>query len=362
MSQYRKPLVALILVLLLPVIDSYLPQDLVTSDLLRPIFIFAILGLGLNIVVGYTGLLNLGVAGFMAIGAYTYSILTCDIYPFRFGFWSAVPSAIVMGAVAGILLGLPTIRLRGDYLAIVTLGFGEIIQDSLKNLEVITKGIQSINPLPNPTVLKLRFEGIQPVFFAEALTAEDYRPWYYLFLAILLVAILLVRNLERSRFGRALISIREDELASSCMGIHPVKNKLLAFAFGASLCSLAGALYASHLGSSGEPGNYDFLVSVVALCIVIVGGMGSIPGVLLGAVVMIGFNSILLVKLNTFLMQQGLVSTENVFSQPNNWKYFIFGFALILTMRYRPEGLLPVSERKSRPEPEGEARSSQSSA
>jgi branched-chain amino acid transport system permease protein len=294
------------------------------AELLRPIFIMAILALGLNILTGFTGILNLGVAAFMAVGAYSYAILTCDIYPFQFGFWSASLLTVLIGLLAGLALGLPTIRLRGDYLAIVTLGFGEIVQDTLKNLDVITKGTQGINPLPPP----------------------PFSP-YYLFLAALALVVLLNRNLQRSRIGRAWIAIREDELAASCMGVNPMKMKLLAFSLGAAQCALAGALWASYLASSGEPGNYDFQVSIIALCIVIVGGMGNIAGVLLGALVVMGFNSIILETLTNFLKARQLISSSNVFTAPGNWKYLLFGLALILMMRFRPEGLLPSKQTKA---------------
>jgi branched-chain amino acid transport system permease protein len=305
------------------------------AELLRPIFIMAILALGLNILTGFTGILNLGVAAFMAAGAYTFAILTCDIYPFQFDFWGATGMTILVGLTIGVFLGLPTIRLRGDYLAIVTLGFGEIIQDVLKNLDVITKGTQGINPLPSPTL------------FGYTFRQEQYQPWYYLFLAFLALVVLLNRNLERSRVGRAWISIREDELASSCVGINPMKMKLLAFALGAAQCSLAGALWASSLGSSGEPGNYDFQISIIALCIVIVGGMGSIAGVLLGSLVIMGFNSIVLETFTNFLKAHQFISTDNVFTAPGNWKYMLFGLALIMMMRFRPEGLLPSKSVKA---------------
>ncbi len=314
---------------IIPLLDPLLPEAWQIADLMRPIFIFAILGLGVNILTGYTGLLNLGVAAFMAAGAYTYAILTCDIYPFQLGFWPACLVTFVVGIMLGVVLGLPTIRLRGDYLAIVTLGFGEIMQDVLKNLDVITKGTQGINPLPYPT------------FFGYRFTTDAYLPWYYLFLAILAVLVLFNRNLQRSRIGRAWVSIREDELAATCMGVNSMRMKLLAFAIGAAQCSLAGALWASFLGSSGEPGNYDFQISIIALCIVIVGGMGNLAGVLIGAVVMMGFNSIVLEKLSLFLKSHGLVSSTNVFTSPGNWKYLAYGLALILMMRFRPEGLLP---------------------
>jgi branched-chain amino acid transport system permease protein len=320
---------------LLPVVEMLFPHQRHLAALLRPIFIMAILALGLNILTGFTGILNLGVAAFMAVGAYSYAILTCDIYPFQLGFWSATGLTVLIGLLAGLALGLPTIRLRGDYLAIVTLGFGEIVQDSLKNLEVITKGTQGINPLPPPSL------------FGVAFRAEEYRPWYYLFLVVLAVVVLLNRNLQRSRVGRAWISIREDELAAACMGVNTMKMKLLAFALGAAQCSLAGALWASYLGSSGEPGNYDFQVSIIALCIVIVGGMGSIGGVLLGALVIMGFNSIVLETVTDFLKAHQIISTANVYTAPGNWKYLLFGLALILMMRFKPEGLLPSKQVKA---------------
>lgn len=326
-SQSHWVLIALLLPL--PLLDLLLPKEYQIADLMRPIFIFCILGLGLNVVTGFTGLLNLGVAAFMAIGAYAYGILTCDIYPFQLGFWTAIALTTIVGAGAGVLLGAPTLRLRGDYLAIVTLGFGEITQDSLRNLEAITKGTQGINPLPSPTL------------FGYGFPPEKYLVWYYLLLGFLAAVVLITRNLEHSRLGRSWISLREDELASTCMGINPVGTKLKAFAFGAALCSLAGGLWASYLGSTGDPGNYDFQISILALCIVIVGGIGNIGGVVLGALVMVGFNSILLVKLSVFLVSRGVISSQNVFSSPSNWKYMVFGLALILTMRFKPEGLLP---------------------
>jgi branched-chain amino acid transport system permease protein len=321
--------VLLALAAVLPAVDLVVPPDYRIANIVRPILIFAILGMGLNIVTGMTGLLNLGVAAFMAIGAYSYALLTCNIYPFQLGFWSALLLTIVIGAISGLLLGLPTIRLRGDYLAIVTLGFGEMVQDSLRNLDVITQGTQGINPLPPPTLFGYVFNAEQPL------------PWYYLFLGILTLVVIFTRNLELSRIGRTWAAMREDELAASCMGVSPMRTKLLAFAIGAALCSMGGALWGAYLGSSGEPGNYDFQISIIVLCIVIVGGMGSVAGVLLGSFVMIGFNSIFLTKLSTFLSQNEIINSESVFASPSNWKYMVFGLALILVMRWKPEGLLP---------------------
>jgi branched-chain amino acid transport system permease protein len=236
----------------------------------------------------------------------------------------------VAGALAGFLLGAPTLGLRGDYLAIVTLGFGEIVQDVMKNLDAITKGTQGINPLPAPSLPLVGELG------------TDERPWYWLFLGLLVLAVKLCRNLERSRTGRAWLAVREDQLAASCMGIAPIPVKMYAFATGAALAALAGGLWASLYQSTGEPGNYDFQVSILALCIVIVGGMGSIDGVLIGALAMIGVANIALPKLASWMQAQGIVNPSNVLGSPNNWKYLVFGVVLMVMMRVRPDGLLPA--------------------
>ncbi len=333
MSRAMRSWSCLALVLALPALDLLLPEGLKVASLVPPILVFAIVGLGLNIVAGFTGLLNLGSAAFMAIGAYAFSICTCPVYPFQIGFWWGLLTATAAGALAGAVLGLPTMRLRGDYLAIVTLGFGEIVQDVLKNLDAITKGTQGLNPVPAPTLPGYAF------------TAENFVPWYYLLLALLLVTAVLCRNLRASRVGRAWIAVREDELAARAMGIGAARAKLLAFACGAALCAGGGALWASLNGTSIEPGYYDFQLSVVVLCMVIVGGLGSIPGVLLGALIMIGFNAIVLVKLSDWLGRHGYGGGGgNVLASPNNWKYLIFGVALILMMRFKPEGLLPAGD------------------
>jgi branched-chain amino acid transport system permease protein len=312
---------------LVPLLDYAMPSVQLSAPT-RWVVVFAVMALGLNIVVGWTGLLNLGIAAFAAIGAYAYGILTCEIYPFQVGFWWGIVLAGLIGAFAGFLLGAPTLRLRGDYLAIVTLGFGEIVQDGLKNLELITKGTQGINPLPAPSL------------GAEPLASSDVFAWFYLYLGILAAVVFLARNLEFSRLGRQLFAVREDELAARCMAIEPDKAKLKAFAMGAALAALSGALGASILSSTGEPANYDFQVSILALCIVIVGGIGSITGVLVGAIVMVGLNNVLLPILTQSLQRNGIGSTDNVFSLPDNYKYLIFGLALVLMMRFRPDGIV----------------------
>ena len=171
----------------------------------------------------------------------------------------------------------------------------------LRNVETVTRGTQGINPLAYPT------------FFGYTFVPEVYQPWYlYFLLAILALVVVLNRNIEGSRLGRAFVSLREDELAATCMGINNVKIKLMAFAIGAGLASLMGGLFAAYLNSSGEPGNYDFTVSILAVCIVIVGGIGSISGVLVGALVMVGLDSLVLVKLAQWLENRGLSSSANV--------------------------------------------------
>jgi branched-chain amino acid transport system permease protein len=323
----RGQVAVLALLAFTPLLDVLFPS-LQLSGPMRTVVVYAILALGLNIVVGWTGLLNLGIAAFMAIGAYAFGILTSEIYPFQVGFWWGLVLAGAIGAFAGWLLGAPTLRLRGDYLAIVTLGFGEIVQDGLKNLPAITKGTEGINPLPAPSLAFVEVGGETPA------------RWFYVYLAVLALVVFLCRNLELSRLGRQWFAVREDELAARCMAIEPDKAKLKAFATGAALAALAGALFASHLSSTGEPSNYDFQISILALCIVIVGGIASITGVLVGAIVMVGLSNVVLPSVTQAMQRAGLSSTGNVLASPDNYKYLIFGLALVLMMRYRPDGIV----------------------
>jgi len=322
---------AFLLVLFLPAIDLLLPAGWKFASLIPAIMAYAIIGMGLNIISGVTGLLNLGSAAFMAIGAYTFAILTCPIYPFQIGFFPGLVGATLAGGAAGLLLSLPTMRLRGDYVAIVTLGFGEIIQDVLKNLDAVTKGTQGLNPVAAPALPGVSF------------AVGSYVPWYYLYLALLIGVVWLCHNLRHSRLGRAWVAVREDELAARSMGLATPRIKQLAFAIGSALCAAGGALFASLNGTSIEPGFYDFQQSVIILCIVIVGGMGNITGVLLGAFIMVGFNGIVLTKLTEMMARNGWTG-DNVLASPGNWKFMLYGIALILMMRLRPEGLLPAKE------------------
>lgn len=304
------------------------------------VFIYAILALGLNVVVGYTGLLNLGIAAFFGIGVYLTGIATVSSYPFQIGFVAALVLATLGAAAAGLLLGAPTLRLRGDYLAIVTLGFGEVVRFTLKNLESITAGTRGLNPIP-PPAMPLWLERIVTAIGFEPNWMTDYRLFYYLTLFLLIGVVLLLANLENSRLGRAWVAVREDELAATCMGINAARVKLSAFALGAGLAGMAGCLYATYLTTTAQPDAFDFNRSIIVLCCVILGGLGSIRGTLLGVFLLIGFDMIFAPWIDGMIQHANINPNDNRFLTFSNWKLAIFGLALILMMRFRPEGLLP---------------------
>lgn len=302
------------------------------GDQLPTVFIFAILALGLNVVVGYTGLLHLGIAAFFAIGAYVAGIFTSAAYSFGWPFWVALPVGVLAATALGLLLGAPTLRLRGDYLALVTVGFGEVTKFTLLNVQGITAGSRGLSPIPPPT--------------DHAVWTDDYRPFYYLTLVVLILVVLLLRNLERSRLGRAWIALREDELAANCMGLSPNKLKLAAFALGSGLAGLAGVLYATRLTSTADPNAYDFNRSIFMVCCLIVGGLGSRLGALLGVVLLVGFDNILTPIIDGYIQQQFPNAGGKIFLTFTGWRLAVFGLALILMMRFRPEGLFPSSRVK----------------
>ena len=297
----------------------------------KDILVFCILALGLNVVVGYTGLLQLGIAAFFGIGAYITGILTVTQFPFQWNFWPAMVAATIGSGVAGILLAAPTLRLRGDYLAIVTLGFGEVIKFAIKNLENITNGSRALNPIPAPDSV-LDWNG-------------NFRWYYYLALAALVVVVLLLRTLEGSRIGRAWFAIREDELAASCMGLNAAQVKLSAFALGAALAGLAGSIYAASLNQTGGPDSYTFNRSITVLCFLIIGGMGNLRGAIAGTFVLMGYDNILTPYLDEFAQRHHVFAwTTRLLEQElrfSSLKLVIFGLALILMMRFRPEGIFP---------------------
>ena len=313
--------VLLFLAVVLPgqLFGEYWQEVLVTS-----IGIYALLAIGLNVVVGFAGLLDLGYVAFYAIVAYATAYFTGTLPvqpPFTLNPFFVVPLAIAAAMLSGFVLGAPTLRLRGDYLAIVTLGFGEIIQLTANNLDGVTNGSRGAFGIPPFSIHLL---GIN---YEWGLTIL---PYYYLLLVFLVIILVLFHFLENSRVGRAWTAIREDEVAAQACGIPPVKYKLLAFAIGASTSGFAGALYASK-NSFINPSLFTVQRSILVLVIVILGGMGSLAGSIVGAVAVQGFFALVL---------------------KNNWfdpadLYMYVGAVLIVMMIFRPQGLVP-SRRRAR--------------
>ena len=326
-------IVALVAAALLPLAGMAGVEEQLTT-----IIIYAILALGLNVVMGYTGLLHLGIAAFFGIGAYVTGILTVEAYPFQAGFIGSLVASIIVAAAFGLILGAPTLRLRGDYLAIVTLGFGEVVRYSLRNLEEITAGTRGLNPIPSPATPAWLAAALGPLGI-ETDWSQNPALFYLLTLGLLVLVIALLRNLERARLGRAWVAIREDELAAACTGIDVVRAKLAAFALAAAIAGMAGCLYATKLGNTANPDAYDFNRSIITLCCVILGGLGSIRGVVLGTLLLVGFDLVAAPMLDSAIQAQS--GGSQVWYTFSNLKYMIFGLVLILMMRFRPEGLLP---------------------
>jgi len=301
-----------------------------------PITLFIVLALGLNVVVGFAGLLDLGYAAFFAIGAYTMAFLTSTVSPIGFvregnhvNFFLAMFISAAVAAIFGVLLGAPTLRLRGDYLAIVTLGFGEIVPLVIKNTPEITKGTQGMNPIGYPEIPGLQF-------------AVDPIPWYYLIVVVLIVSVLITGRLRTSRVGRAWAAMREDEVAAASMGVNLVTTKLFAFALGASFSGFAGSIWASYLQVIA-PEQFDFSVSIFVLCMIILGGLGNIGGVIAGGL-MLGFvDRVLFDWINGFVHGLGsaIGNQDLAIMDVSRSRQLIFGIALVVMMLVRPEGLFP---------------------
>jgi len=290
---------------------------------------FVLLALGLNIVVGFAGLLDLGYAAFFAIGSYSYAMLASPQFGLHLPFWVMLFVASGIAAIFGILLGAPTLRLRGDYLAIVTLGFGEIVPQTFLNLANVTGGPNGIGSLDQPVFFGLRF-GFDPL------------PYYFLILALIALAILAANNLRRSRLGRAWMAIREDELAAAHMGINTTTTKLSAFAMGASFSGLAGCAYASKLGLV-SPDQFGFNVSVFILAMLVLGGMGNIAGVIAGSLVLSSLDRFILPQATNFI--HGTLHLMSI--DLTNSRFLIYGVILVVMMLFRPEGLIPSRQRKA---------------
>jgi branched-chain amino acid transport system permease protein len=357
-----------------PLIDQ-VAQTNWTATVIQ-IQIFAMLALGLNIVVGYAGLLDLGYAAFFAIGAYTTGLLSSPQLNIEWNFWVVIWIAAAVAAVAGVILGSPTLPLRGDYLAIVTLGFGEIVPVVFRNLtsvqiyEPISKIFALLLGRPEIAICLVGCQtpinltggeaGINPIGrpalpLIGTFQTGQYLPWYYLVLFLVVFSAFMISRLRNSRLGRAWTAIREDELAASAMGINLVRTKLLAFAMGATFSGFAGAFYGSYI-SAIFPGVFDFSVSVIVLCMVILGGLGNITGVLLGCIIIMAADRLYLPQLAQVL--KSLLNTSvlpNIANpalrdflatsvDPIQMRLFLFGLTLVVMMILRPEGLVPNAE------------------
>jgi branched-chain amino acid transport system permease protein len=251
-------------------------------------------------------------------------------------------ASTIGAALLGFVLGAPLLRLRGDYLALVTLGFGEVVRFSIRNLEEITGGTKGLNPIPAPELPGWLASAAGRLGF-ELDWYQDYRPFYFLALGLLIATFVVLRNLANSQLGRAWMAIREDELAAACMGVQVVRVKFYAFAIGAALAGMAGCLYATRLTSTAGPDAFDFNRSIVILCCVILGGLGSLRGTLLGVLLLIGFDNVVAPILDAAIQNANVNPSGNMFLTFSNWRLFIFGAVLIVMMRLRPEGLLPSS-------------------
>ncbi len=315
-------LIMLLLLIALPFVASRSVVDLATLTL-----IYVMLGLGLNVQVGLAGLLDLGYVGFYAVGAYGYALLN---QYFGLGFWEALPLAGLLAAGFGFLLGFPVLRLRGDYLAIVTLGFGEVIRILLNNLNTITGGPNGISGIPKPTLFGLEFarkaeEGGQTFhqFFGIKYVADHKVIFLYLMAVVLVLLTLFVINrLLRMPLGRAWEALREDEIACRSLGLNPTVIKLSAFAIGAAFAGFAGSFFAARQGFI-SPESFTFIESAIILAIVVLGGMGSQFGIVLAAIVM------------TVLPE--------VAREFNEYRMVMFGLLMVLMMLWRPQGLLPMT-------------------
>ncbi len=303
--------------------------------------LFTLLALGLNIVVGFAGLLDLGYVAFYAVGAYAYALLASPHFGLHLPFWVILPIGAAVAALFGLLLGAPTLKLRGDYLAIVTLGFGEIVRIFLNNLARpvnITNGPQGISGIDPLSIAGVSFAKSHT--FMGAMVSGPMK-YYWVLLAVLVVVIVINLRLQNSRIGRAWEAVREDETAARAMGIDTTKIKLLAFAMGASFGGIAGGLFAAIQGFI-SPESFVLVESIMVVAMVVLGGMGNIWGVILGALLLSFVPEIL--RYTVEPLQKAAFGKMIV--EPEVLRMLIFGFALVLVMLFRPAGLLPSAVRK----------------
>ena len=302
----------------------------------------AIIAIGLNVVVGQAGLLDLGYVGFYAVGAYTVALLTSPDSPWKqvghgglfdtkWAWLACVPIAMAVTALAGLILGIPTLRLRGDYLAIVTLGFGEIIRLLADNLSGVTNGPRGLNQVAYPRVGETAKLPNGVFSSGNSSGQANYGTWWFwLGLALIVVLLILVGNLERSRVGRAWVAIREDEDAAEVMGVNTFRFKLWAFVIGAAIGGLSGSLYAGQVQYVAPP-TFNIINSMLFLSAVVLGGQGNKLGVIFGAFIIV-------------YLPNRLLGVEFLGINLGDLKYLFFGLALVVMMIFRPQGLFPVRQ------------------
>jgi len=303
--------------------------------------LYVLLALGLNIVVGFAGLLDLGYIAFYAVGAYAYALLASPHFGLHLPFWIILPIGAALAALFGVMLGAPTLKLRGDYLAIVTLGFGEIVRICLNNLAQpvnITRGPQGIAQIDPFRAGGFDFSTTDTVL---GVAINGPMKYYWLLAAVAVVVIVINIRLQNSRIGRAWEAVREDEIAARAMGIDTTAVKLLAFAMGASFGGIAGGMFAAIQGFI-SPESFVLVESVLIVSMVVLGGMGNIWGVILGAVLLSFVPEIL--RYTVTPLQNALFG--KIVVEPEVIRMLIFGLALVLVMLYRPAGLLPSAVRK----------------
>jgi branched-chain amino acid transport system permease protein len=314
--------------------------------------LYVMLALGLNIVVGFAGLLDLGYIAFYAVGAYTYALLASPhltsnfealaaTFPsgFHNSIWTVIPLGAAIAAFFGVILGAPVLKLRGDYLAIVTLGFGEIIRIFLNNLNAplnFTNGPQGITLIESVKIVGVDLARTQDLF---GISLPSVYLYYYLFLFLMIVAIVICIRLQDSRLGRAWMAIREDDIAAKAMGINVRNVKLLAFALGATFGGVSGTMFAAFQGFV-SPESFSLMESIIVLAMIVLGGLGHIPGVILGAVLLSMFPEVLrstVVPIQEQLFGKVLVDAEVL-------RMLLYGLAMVFVMLYRPKGLWPAPE------------------
>jgi ABC-type branched-subunit amino acid transport system permease subunit len=330
---------ALPLIVLLPPFNGFLTQN-VWVDSFNTAGIYILLAVGLNVVVGMAGLLDLGYAAFFAIGAYSYGMVASQYAGIHAPFWPWLIVGAVIAALFGIALGAPTLRLRGDYLAIVTLGFGEIVPFFFTNSDQLTGGTNGIPGIDRPSLPFEFVVGNQCVSCFNAV-----QPWgfYLVMIAIVTAVMILAYRLQESRLGRSWNAIREDELAAASSGINTVTTKLLAFAIGASTAGFAGVFAASR-NTFTAPDQFQFSVSFTVLAMVVLGGMGNIWGVAAGAFIIFVIQQVFLPQLTNFFHPLGIPILSQIdFLQ---YQFLLYGLLLVFMMLFRPEGLFPSARRR----------------